>query len=302
MSEPRLGVALTGHWLPLRATRELAQLADRLGYELILVDGDAAALPRRKDAALYDAGALAGVVLMETTRARIGSIRLPGFENPALLARQLSTLQDASRDRAIGFFGVGAGRNSAALGLPRLTASQRIRYLDETLDAVRALLRGERVTRRGRFVRLDEATCPQPRQPVPLVVAAARPGALEVVARRADVWDANVPPIPDLLASLRQHLPRPIETWIWVFGRPDATLDEAGREYRRLCPWFDDVPDAQLAGALLCGDPATWPGRLAELRYTLDVSLPILDLTGLDEAEARRAIEAAAPAEDGDLS
>ena len=63
MSRPRRGVALTGHWLPLDSVQRLCARADALGYEVVLVDGDTAQLPRRPEAPIYDSSALAGSVV-----------------------------------------------------------------------------------------------------------------------------------------------------------------------------------------------------------------------------------------------
>lgn len=292
----RLGVALTGHWLPLEAIARLARCADECGYEVVILDGDTTLLPRRKDAPIYAPDVLQALALEATRRVRVGAIRLPGFAHPLLLARALATLQDASGGRALGFFGVGSDGYLPRLGLPALRASERIAWLDETLEVLRPLLAGEELTFRGRFVSLERARATPPRRPVPFVVAAAQPRALALVARHADVWDANVPPLPERVLPLREHLPRDLETWIWVFARPDAGLETASAAYRRFAPWFADADPSSLAGALLCGDPRGWDGRLAALRGALGIDLPILDLAGLDERTARRALEAAAPA------
>jgi len=285
----RLGVALSGHWLDLHAVTRLVREADTRGFEVAMVDGDDTRVPRRPRAPLYDASVLSAVALADTRRIRVGAIRLPGFSNAAALARALATLQIQSDGRALGFFGVGSGRHPAALGLPDGSARERIAALDETLDAVRALLRGEEVTRRGRHVRLELATAPPPARPVPIVVAAAGPRALEVVARHADVWDANMPPLARHLESARAHLPRRIETWMWIFARPNATLADAYAAYRRVCPWFEPLAPDEREAALLFGNPGEWRDRIAELRARLGIDLAILDLSGLDENGAREA-------------
>jgi alkanesulfonate monooxygenase SsuD/methylene tetrahydromethanopterin reductase-like flavin-dependent oxidoreductase (luciferase family) len=298
----RLGVALTGHWLSLDQIQRLARCADDLGYAVVLVDGDATLLPRRGGAPIYDTSALAALALASTTRARVGSIRLPVFWNAALLARSLATLQEASGGRAIGFFGSGVGRHEARFGIPPLSAGERLALLEETLDALRQLLAGEQVTRRGQFVKLERAFIGRPSKPIPLVVAAKGPGALRVAERHADVWDANVPPLREHLEPLQEQLAREIETWIWIFARPGASLEAAAKAYRRHCPWFAKLPERALADALLWGDPARCREHLASLPASLGVDLPILDLSALDEPAALRALEALAPAKTADFS
>ena len=293
---PRLGVTLSGHWLTLEEVLSLVTLADRLGYAVALVDGDATVVPGRPSAHIYDGTALVATALARTERIRIGAIQLPGFAPPAIVARRLSTLQLASGGRALGFFGVGEGRYLDRIGLPAERASARIDRLAETLDAVRELSLGGPVSRKGAYVHLEDVTAPVAPSRAPLVVAAARPRALELVAEYADVWDANVPPVARRIDPLREAIGREIETWCWVFARPDAELDEAFRAYRELCPWFDPLDPSERETALLYGDPRGWPERVGELAGRLAIDLPILDLMGLDCARAERAIRAAAPA------
>ena len=290
----RLGVSLGGHWLPLDATLRLAHEAEAAGFELVLVDGDATRIPARPRSPLYDGPVVCGAVLSRTRRIRAGAIALPGFRNAAVLARELATLAASSDGRAVGLFGAGAGRHWAALGLPHRSAAERRCALGETVDAVRRLLAGGEVTVRGRFVSLDAVTAPAPRHPVPLVVAARRPGSIGLASRLGDVWDANVPPVPRLLDPLRRHLARPIETWIWVFARPRRSADEAYAEYRRLCPWFPVLAPAERNVAVLSGDPAGWREQLVGLREALGVTLLVLDLCALGERDARDAIRSQA--------
>ncbi|MCH6561102.1 MAG: LLM class flavin-dependent oxidoreductase [Myxococcales bacterium] len=300
MSSPesgaRLGVALTGHWLALDQIQRLARRADELGYAVVLVDGDASLLPQRPDAPLYDPSVLAALALAATSRTRVGSIRLPAFWNPLLLARSLVTLQEASAGRMLGFFGAGVGRRVGRLGLPVLSGRKRVAQLDETLDIVRRLLAGETVSHRSPRIQLEQAFVQPPSQPVPLVVAAAGPQGLAVVERHADVWDANVPPLRERLEPLRARLSRKLETWIWVFARPGASIEAAAKDYHRHCPWFADVAEPALERALLWGEPDRCREQLSTLRALLDVDLPVLDLVGLDESAALGALEALAPA------
>ncbi len=298
----RVGVALTGHWLTLAQIQRLVRRADDLGYAVVLVDGDTTLLPRRPDAPVYDPNVLAALALAATNRVHVGSIRLPAFWNPLLLARSLATLQEASAGRALGFFGAGVGRHLGRLGIPLLSGRERVARLDETLDVLRRLLSGESVSQRGRYLELERAFVRPPSPPIPLVVAAAGPQGLEVVERHADVWDANVPPLREHLEPLRERLSRPLETWIWVFTRPGASFDAAAKDYRRHCPWFSDVPKRALDQALLWGDPARCRERLASLRAELGVDLPVLDLVGLEESAALHALEALAPAKAANFS
>lgn len=302
MSLAPLGVALTAHWLRLDAILRLVRRADALGYAWIIVDGDAAladAIPGRP---IYDATAVSSAALLATERAKIAAIHLPIFWNPVLLARSLATLQTLGGGRLVAFFGVGARRASARLGLPEPAAAEAVERLDALLDAVRPLLAGEVVTRRGRFDALERASITTPGVPVPIAISAAGPRALEVVRRHADFWDANVPPLRERLEPARARLGRDLPTGCWIFARPGASAEETARAYSRHAPWFANLAPADVARAVLSGEPAACRDKLARMREELDLALPIVDLAGLDEAGAAGALEALAPASRAPIS
>jgi alkanesulfonate monooxygenase SsuD/methylene tetrahydromethanopterin reductase-like flavin-dependent oxidoreductase (luciferase family) len=291
-----VGVSLTGHWLPLDDLLRLARRAEALGYAYLQVDGDAGVAAPEPGRPVHDPTALVAAVAGATSRIQIGAMHVAHFWNAALLARSLATLADLSEGRLVAVFGVGAGRETARLGLPQPSAGERVDRLDETVTAVRALLAGETVTSRGRFVALDRARVTPPARPVPIAVSAAGPRALVVAGRHADFWDANVPPLVARVAPLRAQLGRALPTWLWVFARPGATCDDAVAAYRSQAPWFRDLSAADAARAVLWGDGERCRAELARVRTELDVALPIVDLAGLDARAAERALEALAPA------
>ncbi len=297
-----LGVALTAHWLRLDAVLRLVRRAEALGYSLVLVDGDAAIAESQPERPIYDATALTAAAALSTERVRIGAIHFPLLWNALLLARNLATLQELAGGRLIGVFGVGAKRASHRLGLPEPDGAERVARLAEMLDVVRALLAGQTVTRSGRFTSLARASITLSSTPVPIAVSAAGEKALDVVREHADIWDANVPPLRERLLPLRERLGRAIPTWCWVFSRPGASFEDASRAYRRHAPWFRGLAVAEVERAILYGDPGGCRERLARLREDLDLALPIIDLTGLDEDDAARALDALAPAGDARIS
>ncbi len=296
MTAAPLGVALTAHWLRLDAVLRLARRADELGYALVLVDGDAVHARAAPERPVYDTTALSAAAALGTAQAKIGAIHFPLAWNAVLLARSLATLQELAQGRLVGVFGVGAQRSSRRLGLPEPDAAERVARLDEQLDALRALLASERVTRRGRFTMLEDASITPPGAPVPIAVSAAGTRALEVVRRHADLWDANVPPLRERLLPLRERLGRELPTWCWVFARPFADLASAAADYRAHAPWFRGLDERQTERAILHGEPEACRAKLERMRDELGLALPIVDLTGLGEAGAERALRALAPA------
>jgi alkanesulfonate monooxygenase SsuD/methylene tetrahydromethanopterin reductase-like flavin-dependent oxidoreductase (luciferase family) len=273
-SRAPLGVALTGHKLPLAARVRLAARADALGFDTLILDGDAPPSLASERLRVYDPTAVVAAAAHATRRIRLASVHLAHLWDPELLARNLATLQELSEGRLVSHFGIGARRRGAA---------ERIARLDETLTALRP--------------RLARTT-----PPTPIAISAAGPRALELVRRHADVWDANVPPLRERLEPLRARLGRELPTWIWVFARPGARLDAALADYRRHAPWFAGLSPEEQARAVLHGDPSRCRARLAELRHELAVALPVADLAGLEEPAAERALEALAKASDAGIS
>jgi len=128
---------------------------------------------------------LAAAALAGTERLRVGLGILPAVaRNPAITAMELATLAGLAPGRVTGGIGHGVQTWMEQVGARQpspLTA------LAEVLDAVRALLRGERVSVEGRFVRLRDVRLDLPPRPVPPVLAGATgPRSLELAGRHAD--------------------------------------------------------------------------------------------------------------------
>ena len=302
----RLGVALTWHRLAWEELLGVARHAEALGYEALYVDGDVSMLGPRPEAEVLDGWTVTTALLARTTRIAIGSIRLVHFWNAARLAQAAATAARIDPGRLRFLISIGDRPEDPRFGLPTPSVPERIAWLDETLDAVRALWRGETVTRAGRFVALDGARV-RPSPPggsLPVEIAARGPKLLRVVARHADVWNVNLPPIPARVGAARNVLeqachelgrdPREIVRHLWIFTRVQERRDPAGAlaDFRRFNPWFAGFSDAEMQDAQLVGSPASCAERLTALAGALELDLPVLDLSGLDAAGVGRALEA----------
>ncbi|HET9655169.1 MAG TPA: LLM class flavin-dependent oxidoreductase [Kineosporiaceae bacterium] len=146
------------------------------------------------------APSLAAAALVGTERINVGVGILPGVvRNPAITAMELATLAELAPGRLIGGIGHGVQEWMAQIGARQpspLTA------LSEVLDAVRALLRGERVSVEGRFVRLQDVQLDRPPQPVPPVLAGVfGPKSLALAGRHADGLVLADWPVPDYVRT-----------------------------------------------------------------------------------------------------
>jgi alkanesulfonate monooxygenase SsuD/methylene tetrahydromethanopterin reductase-like flavin-dependent oxidoreductase (luciferase family) len=300
----KLGVYLGWHvhaWEDLLA---LVRLAEQAGFDAAFVDGDVSQLERRREADCLDGWTASIALLAHTSRIQVGSMRLVHHWNAARLAQAVATAERIAPGRLRFQISIGDWEVDARFGLPHPSAADRVAWLGETLDALRALWRGESVTRAGRYVRLDGARV-RPTPPggrVEITVAGRRPRVLELVAEHADVWDVNLPPLPERVERAAEVLaaacarigrsPEQIARSMLLFVRSDVAGEAALAEFRRLNPWFHSIRDSEAASALVLGEPADCLARIADLAPRLGLALPVVDLSGVAAERARSLLEA----------
>jgi alkanesulfonate monooxygenase SsuD/methylene tetrahydromethanopterin reductase-like flavin-dependent oxidoreductase (luciferase family) len=179
--------------MPVDAVVERAQAAETAGFDgLALMDHLAPPLAEQHD--MWEAMTLASWLLARTRSLVVGHLVLcDPLRHPAVLARQAATLDHASGGRFE--LGIGWGSVPAELdtfGVGAGSARERVARLGESLDVMRALWTGERVSYDGRFFRLRDAQQrPAPTRSIPIVVGGVGDRTLELVRRHADWW--NVP-------------------------------------------------------------------------------------------------------------
>ena len=149
-----------------------------------------------------DAYAAMGFVLGATSNITGAVIMTNLLSRPApILARTVTGLSTISQDRFV--LGVGAGGSwdeIVALGVPRLSAGDRVRALEEAIIVVRALSGGgDPVTFDGEFYQVTDLT-PAAAPAPPIWVGALGPKNLAVTGRQADGW------VPGHLADWRSTL------------------------------------------------------------------------------------------------
>jgi alkanesulfonate monooxygenase SsuD/methylene tetrahydromethanopterin reductase-like flavin-dependent oxidoreductase (luciferase family) len=307
---PDLAVHLGGYHRSFDEALALVQRAESLGYRAAYVDGDVSVVPSRGDAPVLEGWTATVAMLARSSRCVIGSFRIARHWNAARLAQSIATAEVIAPKRLRFLISIGAQPSDRRFGFPMPPPGERIAWLDELLGALRRLWAGESVTLSGRFVTLDAAIVrPLPRGGrMPIEVGGAGDRLLGVVARHADRWDLNIPPLAVRVRDATQRLeaacaaigrdPAAIGRSIWIFARPGRRADDPQlpAEFRRWHPWFRELPDAELAEAILAGPLVTCRARIAALRDDLGIDLPVLDLAGLAQLEAETALEAMAGA------
>jgi probable F420-dependent oxidoreductase len=226
---PRLGASLP---LPpdLGMCRRVAEHAEILGYESLWI-ADTGAGP--------DAFVVATMAAMVTRRTRIGTAVIPLYTRalPVHAAGAGSVAQLAP-----GRFVLGLGVSSETIvdtwgGVPFRRPLARMR---ESVDVLRRMLAGERVTFEGTTVRTRNfRLVSPPPAPVPIYVAALMPPMLELAGEIADGVVLNFMPVeavPRMLEHVRAGAARA--------GRDAAGIDVVARFQTVVT---DDVPAARAA-------------------------------------------------------
>ncbi|MFK0020631.1 LLM class flavin-dependent oxidoreductase [Streptomyces sp. NPDC090798] len=162
--------------LPPERLRAVARAADDAGLEELWL---------WEDCFLEGGISAAAAALAWTERVRVGVGLLPvPLRNVAVTAMEAATLHRMFPGRAI--LGVGHGVQDW-MGQVGARAESPVTLLREHLDALRALLRGERVSTDGRYVKLDGVALDWPPAGAPGVLAGATgPRSLRLSGAAAD--------------------------------------------------------------------------------------------------------------------
>ena len=113
----------------------------------------------------------------------------PPLLSPTLLAKMITTFDQFSKGRLRVNIVNGDAKLMAQYGV-HLSHDERYAYTDEYLTVLTALLRGETVTFKGKYIHVVDAGIPLPpyRQPAPLWFGGSSPAAHEVAAKHIDTY------------------------------------------------------------------------------------------------------------------
>jgi coenzyme F420-dependent glucose-6-phosphate dehydrogenase len=231
--------------------------------------------------------------------------------HPALIAQAWATLERMFPGRA--FLGIGSGEalNEVPVGDEWPSPKDQIARMDEALDWIDRLWKGETIDGDGRFYKAKDLklhTLPERRPPI--WVSAFGPQAAEVAGRRGDgLWTL---PDPD-------STPEVIEAWraaggkgevvfqaLWSWAETDEAAFEAARRWKGAQPddhytrdWHKPqemyehgeqaMSDEEFAqNAIVGADPAHHVERLRELE---EMGATVIVLQNNSGADPLRAIE-----------
>ncbi len=197
MTSPRFKLGVIFHpTFPPETLRDFARRAEAAGFdELWLWD----------DCFLPGALTSAAVALSATERLTVGIGLLPAtVYNPLFAAMEITTLARAFPGRIIPGFGHGVDSWMKQIGA---SPTSSMKTLETTVDAVRALLNGDRVTVDQHNVHLDAVQMTLfPTQPPPLYIGAMREKSMQLAGRAADGTILTDMSSPAYVRWTRQHI------------------------------------------------------------------------------------------------
>jgi len=173
-------------------TRAAAVEFDALGYDSLWVCDHLVGIPLPK-LPILEAWSLLAAVAAVTKQARLGTLVTPPFfRNPAVLAKQIATLDAISGGRVIA--GLGAGWYEAEFrgyGCDFPGLRDRLRALEESIEIMKRLWTQDEATFDGKSFHVEGAVCePKPARRPPILIGGGGERVLMgIAARHADIWN-----------------------------------------------------------------------------------------------------------------
>ncbi len=175
---------------------------DRLGYDSLWVCDHVLGVPM-PNLPIFEAWTELAAIAALTERAELGTLVTPPlFRNPAMLAKQIATLDHISGGRAIA--GLGAGwfePEFTSYGIEFPPLGRRMRALDDTAEILKRMWTDEKATYEGEHWSVKDAICePKPiRRPPILIGGGGEKVLMGIAVRHADIWN-NLAAFQDQLA------------------------------------------------------------------------------------------------------
>ena len=219
----RLGYQIPNFTYPGLAPAEIfrnvvaqAKAAEASGYDRVFVMDHFYQLPGigAHDEPMFECYTMLSALAQHTERVRLSALVTGNtYRNPALLAKEVTTLDHVSGGRAT--LGIGAGwfeKEHLDLGFEFGTFTDRFEKLEEALQIMIPMLRGERPTLQGKHYQVSEvANSPAPLSKIPIMIGGqGEKKTLRMVAQYAD--ESNLvgdnADIPRKLEVLAEHCER----------------------------------------------------------------------------------------------
>ncbi len=220
----RLGYQIPNFTLPGIASADVfsniikqAEAADRSGFDRVTVMDHFYQLPNigAPSEPMLECYTLLAALAQHTSHVRLSSLVTGNtYRNPTLLAKTVTALDHVSHGRAT--LGIGAGwfeLEHNALGYEFGTFTDRFEKLEEALQIILPMLRGEPISLAGKHYTVEKAiNSPAPLSKVPIMIGGGgEKKTLRMVAQYADesnLASTPVEEIPRKLEALVGHCER----------------------------------------------------------------------------------------------
>ena len=298
----RLGYQIPNFTLPASAgpnifgnVVEQAKAAEAAGFDRVFVMDHFYQLPGlgTPDEPMIECYSLLSAIAQHTEKVRLSALVTGNtYRNPTLLAKTITALDHVSNGRAT--LGIGAGwfeHEHQALGYEFGTFTERFEKLEEALQIIIPMLRGERATLSGKYYNVvDAINSPAPLSRIPVMIGGSgEKKTLRMVAQYADesnLSSGTIDEIPRKLDALAAHCQRlgrdrsEIKVTKLTMVCIAPTMEEAEADLREIAgvKGFNDEVVELMKHILIYGDPDTVGEKLLAAMNTgidgLTINLP----------------------------
>jgi F420-dependent oxidoreductase-like protein len=272
-----------------------AKAAEAAGFDRVFVMDHFYQLPGlgAPDEPMVECYALLSALAQYTDTVRLSALVTGNtYRNPTLLAKTITALDHVSNGRAT--LGIGAGwfeLEHDSLGYEFGTFTDRFEKLEEALQIIVPMLRGETVSLDGKHYQVTDAVnSPAPVSRIPIMIGGSgEKKTLRMVAQYADesnlagATNDEIPRKLDALAAHCQHLGRDrseIKVTKLTMVCVAPTMEQVDADLKAMAAvkgWGDEIVE-MVKGVLICGDPDTVGEQLEAVMATgldgLTINLP----------------------------
>lgn len=264
---------LNGHELFQNVVAQ-AKAAEEAGFDRVLVMDHFYQLPGlgTPDEAMFECYTLLSAIAQHTSKVRLSALVTGNtYRNPTLLAKTITALDIVSNGRAT--LGIGAGwfeLEHTQLGYEFGTFTDRFEKLEEALQIIIPMLRGEKATLQGKhYQTVDAVNFPAPVSRIPIMIGGSGlKKTLRMVAQYADesnITSRTVEEVVERLEALNAHCERlgrqrsEIKVTKQQMVCVAPTMEEAHQDLLEIGAakgWNNDIVE-MMKNIIVYGDPDT---------------------------------------------
>jgi alkanesulfonate monooxygenase SsuD/methylene tetrahydromethanopterin reductase-like flavin-dependent oxidoreductase (luciferase family) len=221
----RLGALIWPQYTDWPSLEQAAVLADELGYDSLWTWDHLYPIVGSHEGPIFEGYLTLAAWAKVTRRSTLGlMVGANTFRNPGLTAKLATTLDHISEGRAVlGIGGAWFDTEHTAYGIDFGSGfGERLDWLDEAVEIMHGMLRGEPMTARGpRSEARDLRNDPPPLQrPLPILIGGGgEKKTIRTVARFADAWNVGGD-----VETLR-HKDEVLRRWCEEVGRDESTIE-----------------------------------------------------------------------------